>query len=148
MRISAKGRYALAALMEISRRSCAGEIVSVVSIAEHLGVSKIFLEQAVSLLKKSGVIRSTKGSKGGYQLVREPEDITVLEALSNIENTLLEKNDHDVLKKAPITDTAIHSALFDKLDKAVEDCLSGITIRDLIDCADRQNDVQSFMLNI
>ncbi|MCL2297359.1 MAG: Rrf2 family transcriptional regulator [Proteobacteria bacterium] len=148
MRISAKGRYALAALVDIARQTQKGEIVSVVSISERLGISKIFLEQTATLLKKSGIIKSTKGAKGGYQLTREASRISALDVLAAVENTLLEKTDDTVSAQSPATEAALREKVFDRLDKAIEACLSGVTIQDLLECADRHNGEQAFMLNI
>jgi Rrf2 family protein len=148
MRISAKGRYALAALMEIARQTMSGEVISVVSISEKLGISKIFLEQTVSALKKGGVIQSTKGARGGYQLTRAARLISTLDVLAAVENTLLERADSTVADQAPATETALREKLFDPLDRAIENCLAGVTIQDLLECADQQNDAQAFMLNM
>jgi len=147
MRISAKGRYALAALMEIARQTRVGEVVSVVSISEKLGISKIFLEQAVAALKREAIIVSTKGARGGYQLAREARAITTLEVLSALENTLMEKADSTVSGPSPSTEAALRM-VFDKLDQTIAACLSGVTVQDLLEYADRQNDEQAFMLNI
>lgn len=77
MRVSAKGRYALAAIVEIASQTRSGGIISVINIANTLDISKIYLEQVLSQLKKRGIIFSLKGSRGGYQLAREPRSITV-----------------------------------------------------------------------
>ncbi|MCL2309902.1 MAG: Rrf2 family transcriptional regulator [Proteobacteria bacterium] len=148
MRISAKGRYALAALVEIARQTQRGEIVSVVSISERLGISKIFLEQTAVSLKKSGIIQSIKGARGGYQLTRAANKISALDALAAVENTLLEKTGDTVSAQSPATETALREKVFDRLDKAIETCLSDVTIQDLLECADRQNSEQAFMLNM
>ncbi|MDR2174021.1 MAG: Rrf2 family transcriptional regulator [Burkholderiales bacterium] len=148
MRLSAKGRYALAALVEIARQTQRGEIVSLVSISERLGISKIFLEQTAALLKKSGIIKSTKGAKGGYQLTREASRISALDVLASVENTLFEKADDTVFSQSPATEAALREKVFERLDKAIEACLSSVTIQDLLECADRQNSAQAFMLNI
>ena len=148
MRLSAKGRYALAALIEIARQTQKGEIVSVLSISEKLGISKIYLEQVATALKKSGIIQSTKGARGGYQLAQEARAITALNVLAAVENTLMEKSDDTVSEQAPSIEAAMRALVFDKLDRAVEACLSGVTIQDLMEYADRQNNEQAFMLNM
>ncbi|MCL2011816.1 MAG: Rrf2 family transcriptional regulator [Cystobacterineae bacterium] len=148
MRISAKGRYALAALVEVARQTQKRAVVSVVSIAERLGISKIFLEQIALLLKKGGLLQSTKGAKGGYQLAREANKISAFHVLSIVENTLLEKTDNTVLEASPTTEAALREKVFNPLDKAVEACLSRITLQELLEYADLQNNEQAFMLNI
>ena len=147
MRISAKGRYAFAALIEIARQTGIGEVASVVSISEKLGISKIFLEQTVAALKKNAIIQSRKGARGGYQLARGARAITALNVLSAVENTLMEKAENTVSGKSPSTEAAMRM-VFDKLDQVIEDCLSAVTLQDLLEYADRQNSEQSFMLNI
>jgi Rrf2 family protein len=148
MRISAKGRYALAALIEIAQQAKLGEVVSVVSISEKLGISKIFLEQTVAALKKDAIIQSRKGAKGGYQLAREARTITALDVLSAVESTLLEKADSTVSEQSPATETAMRKMVFDRLDQAIKASLSGVTIQDLLEYASQQNSEQAFMLNM
>lgn len=148
MRISAKGRYALAALVEIAHQAKLGEVVSVVSISEKLGISKIFLEQTVAALKKDAIIQSRKGAKGGYLLAREARTITALDVLSAVENTLLEKADSTVSEQSPATETAMRKMVFDRLDQAIKASLSSVTIQDLLEYAGQQNSEQAFMLNM
>jgi len=148
MRISAKGRYALAALIEIGKQTRNGGMASVISISETLGISKIFLEQVVALMKKADLLLSAKGAKGGYQLAEPPRNITVLSVLGAVENLLFEKSNDTVLEMAPATENALRINVWNKLDAAIEDCLSGITLQDLIESAAQQNSDHSFMMNI
>jgi Rrf2 family protein len=148
MRISAKGRYALVALIEIARQSRTGELAPVISISERFGISKLFLEQAAALLKKSGIISSVKGARGGYQLAKEASAITVLDILQAIENTLFEKSDETVSETSPATEAALREKVFKPLDSAIESALSLVTVQTLLDYADEQTTEQSFMLYI
>ena len=68
MRISAKGRYALAAAISMARQYGTGEHITAISISEKLGISKIYLEQVFSLLKRAGLVNTVKGAQGGYAL--------------------------------------------------------------------------------
>ena len=45
MKISAKGRYGLAAMTYLARNYEAGTPITIISISEKLGISKIYLEQ-------------------------------------------------------------------------------------------------------
>jgi Rrf2 family transcriptional regulator, cysteine metabolism repressor len=148
MRISAKGRYALAALMQIANKNDVAEPVSVISISEALGVSKLFLEQVVTALKKGGLITAVKGAKGGYQLSRYPSEITAMDVLKSVENALFETSQNEMLEQAPIVSNALSTLIFTPLDKSIENCLSGVTLRDLLDYVLEHGDNQSFMLYI
>ncbi|MDR0812462.1 MAG: Rrf2 family transcriptional regulator [Oscillospiraceae bacterium] len=148
MRVSAKGRYALAAVIEIARQSQNGELVSVVSVSDRLGISKIFLEQAIALLKKGNVLVSTKGSRGGYHLARGLSEITALDVLQLVENALFEEFDQTTGANAPEIETTLRDVVWNKLDASVEAVLSGITIADLVDYASQQSSDQSYMINL
>jgi Rrf2 family protein len=148
MRISAKGRYALSALIEVARQTYSGEPVSVNSISEKLGISKIFLEQTVAQLKKSEILSSTKGKGGGYRLTREAGKISIRDVLFAVENTLFEKTELTGMERAPANAAAMEQLIFNRLDKAVDDCLLRITVQDLLDFSVQQNADQAFMLNM
>src|SRR5690606_1073070 len=107
MRISAKGRYALAAVINMAQQYDSGECITVISISERLGISKIYLEQVFSMLKRGDIVRSVKGAQGGYQLVRPPEQITVLDVLSAVETSLFETVEDTVPEKAPEIEAAM-----------------------------------------
>ena len=59
MRISAKGRYALASVIHMAQQHHSGESVTLISISERLGISKIYLEQVFSLLKRGELVMLT-----------------------------------------------------------------------------------------
>lgn len=146
MRVSAKGRYALAAVIEIARQAGEGENISVINIANTLGISKIYLEQVLVQLKKGGLIFSVKGSRGGHQLAREPGKITAWDVLLTVENTLVEKADSTVAEQSPAIEMALRTLVFDTLDAAVKTCLERITIQELLDYSEKQRSEQSYML--
>jgi len=149
MKISAKGRYAIAATLEIARQSGGidGEFVSSVSVSKSLGISKIFLEQVLSGLKKAEIVASAKGTGGGYRLAAPPEGITVWDILLTAESGLFEKTDVTAAD-APNIEAALNELVFDKLDAAVRAALKHTTLRELLDCANNQSDAQAFMPNM
>ncbi|HHY65193.1 MAG TPA: Rrf2 family transcriptional regulator [Clostridiaceae bacterium] len=132
MRISAKGRYALAAMIYMAENHESGECITVISISEKLGISKIYLEQVFAMLKKEGLVNSVKGAQGGYQLARNPRQITALDVLSAVEISLFEPTETTVQDKAPEIESAIKSAVFDAMDSAVRDSLEKVTLYDLV----------------
>jgi Rrf2 family protein len=148
MKISARGRYALAATISMAERDTHGEPITVISIAERLGISKIYLEQVFSLLKRGGIVNSIKGSQGGYQLARTPQQITVLDILSAIELSLFEPAESTVGKKAPEIEAAMRLAVLQKLDGAVKNTLSQITLFDLVAEAERHKADNELMFYI
>ncbi len=132
MKISAKGRYALAAAIEMAQSCPPGAYTALVSISERLGISKIYLEQVFSLLKRGGVVNAVKGSRGGYQLARPAKDITLLDILSAVEASLFEENDATVPETAPEIEKALTQTVYKKLDGAIETTLREITLEQLV----------------
>ncbi len=148
MRISAKGRYALAATISMAQDFGKGECITVISISEKLGISKIYLEQVFSLLKRGGIVSSVKGAQGGYMLTRMPNQISVYDVLSAVESTLFEATEDTVRKKAQHIDAAMQALVFSSLDASVKTSLEKISLDDLVHEADKQGDGQGFMFFI
>ncbi|MDR2088070.1 MAG: Rrf2 family transcriptional regulator [Clostridiales Family XIII bacterium] len=148
MRISVKGRYALAAVTVIAQRAQSQENVTVSSISEELGLSKIYLEQVFSQLKRDGLLLSVKGPRGGYRLARAPSKITAWDVLTALESSLTEKTENTVGDSAPEIETALRSIVFGPLDDALRSRLSEITLREILDFSDKQRTQQAFMLNL
>ncbi len=148
MRISAKGRYALAAVINMAQQYNNGEYITVISISERLGISKIYLEQVFSMLKRGEIVKSVKGAQGGYQLVRMPGQITVLDVLSAVETSLFEAAEDTVPEKAPDIEAALRSYVFDTMDKSVNDALSRVTLEDLVTEAEKHKQERSIMYYI
>ena len=87
MKVSTKGRYGLRAMIDLALYS-QNDQVPLVSIAERQDISKSYLEQVFSTLRKAGLVTSIKGAQGGYVLASDPEDITVGMILRALEGDL------------------------------------------------------------
>lgn len=148
MRISAKGRYALAATIYMAQQHSNDEYIPVINISEKLGISKIYLEQVFSLLKRGEIVNSVKGSQGGYQLAKSPAILTALDVLESVEMSLFEMTDATVKEKAPDVDAAMDLGVFQKLDSSIRKTLSGITLEELVFEAERQRGDQGYMFYI
>ena len=76
MKLSKKSRYGLRALIDLAVNSRT-ELVSLGSIAQRNDISAQYLEHVFSALRKGHIVKSMKGSQGGYFLERDPKEITV-----------------------------------------------------------------------
>lgn len=76
MKISTKGRYALRLMTDVAVHGGEG-FVSLKDVAERQQISMKYLEQIAGTLSKAGLLRSSRGAQGGYQLTRAPKDYTV-----------------------------------------------------------------------
>jgi Rrf2 family cysteine metabolism transcriptional repressor len=88
VKVSAKEQYGLRAMAELAQQYGAGP-VSLGDIAQVQGMSLDYLEQIVPDLRDAGLLNSTRGAKGGYELTRPPDQITVGEVLRALSGEIL-----------------------------------------------------------
>ncbi len=86
MKLSKKSRYGLRALIDLAVNSRT-ELVSLGSIAQRNDISAQYLEHVFSALRKAHIVKSMKGSQGGYFLERDPKEITVAQIVEALEGT-------------------------------------------------------------
>ncbi len=85
MKLSAKTEYACIAMLELAICYDAGEPVRIRNIAEGHGIPARFLVQILLQLKGAGLVNSTRGAAGGYQLAKSPERISLGEVMGVID---------------------------------------------------------------
>ena len=148
MRISSKGRYGLSAMICMAESYGSDACVTIVSLSERLGISKIYLEQVFSLLKRADLVLAIKGAQGGYKLSRPPQNITVYDILRALEQSLFEKTADSVSKKAENIENAMRTQVFSALDDAVAGVLKQLSLYDLLMEAEKQRQDAGFMFYI
>lgn len=90
MRISAKGEYAIRAMLDLSLsyREDPDHLVPIQDVARRQGIPQRYLEQVLLFLKRAGFLASKRGSAGGYHLVRPPREVSVGDVLRVVEGSL------------------------------------------------------------
>ena len=71
LHFSTRGEYGVRLMVELTRHYGTGP-VSLAEMAEHEDLPRPYLEQLVSSLREAGLVRSTRGARGGYELARDP----------------------------------------------------------------------------
>ncbi|MCT0225897.1 Rrf2 family transcriptional regulator [Synechococcus sp. CS-1328] len=79
MAFSAKTEYGLVALIDLAAAYATGELLQTGEICRRHGMPERYLEQMLTALRKGGYLSSIRGPRGGFQLVRSPEQITIAE---------------------------------------------------------------------
>ncbi len=85
MRIAAKTEYACIAVLELAVHWTDGEPIRANDIAETNGIPSRFLVQILLQLKNAGLVTSTRGALGGYQLALPPGEITLGNVIAAME---------------------------------------------------------------
>ncbi len=131
MMISTRGRYALRILADLAENENGGT-VTLREAADRQEISEKYLESIVKDLVRGRLVEGTRGKGGGYRLARPAEEIGVLEVIRLTDGTLApvaclaEGSD-----PRPRAENCRTLPLWEGLDKAVRDYLSGWTLRDL-----------------
>lgn len=87
MRITYKGDYALKALLDLTLHY-EQKLSTINDVAKRIDAPVKFLEQVLLDLKKGGFVESRRGNVGGYQLAKDPADITIGEVVRFIDGPI------------------------------------------------------------
>jgi Rrf2 family transcriptional regulator, cysteine metabolism repressor len=88
MMFSTRSEYGVRVMIQLARRRGSGPVpLTEIAAAESLPLA--YLEQLVSRLRKADLVSSTRGAHGGYELSRDPVDITMAEVVRALEGSLI-----------------------------------------------------------
>src|SRR3990170_2096661 len=87
MRISTKIRYRARAMLELAARYGEGPI-DLKEIAKKEDISLKYLEQVIIPLRTAGLVKSVRGSKGGYSLAKPPSEILLNDLVEVLEGPM------------------------------------------------------------
>lgn len=126
MQPSSRVEYALLALLEIASQPDPKTPVTIVEITAKQQIPDRYLEQILTSLRRSGIIQSQRGAKGGYVLSRAPWQITLMEIINSVEG---EQGDRSSSMSTP-DKTLIHE-VWQQAQSASQSILSRYTLQDL-----------------
>lgn len=133
MKISTKGRYALRMLLDLAEHQNCG-FIALKDIAERQNISKKYLEQIIPIFNKSGMLKTNRGSQGGYQLAKTPDKYTVGEILRLTEGSL---SPIACVEEDPITcersGECATLPVWQGLYRVINEYLDSITLQDILD---------------
>ncbi|HAY79296.1 MAG TPA: Rrf2 family transcriptional regulator [Planctomycetaceae bacterium] len=130
MNISAKTEYACLAVLELAIHFGSPEPVRLKVIADKHGIPARFLVQILLQLKGAGMVGSTRGAAGGYQLVRPPAEITLADVMAVIDGS------SGTVASAIGQPTQASEALlyeWQKVADVQQDMLRGVNYADLVE---------------
>ena len=136
MKLSTRSRYSTRIILELARHEGAAPIqVSELSRRQRIPVK--YLEQLIRTMKEAGLVKSTRGSKGGHQINCPPEEITVGQIVRLFEG----QSDLVVCvgmpEKCDMADECIVRSVWLDATKAMYEKLDKITIADLLKPTER-----------
>jgi len=134
MKLSTKGRYGLRAMLDMALIEEEGPIASH-TIAQRQEISERYLEQLLIPLKQAGLVKSVRGSQGGYILGRAPKDISVGDIIRVLEGPLapvdcVNELNPDDCKRA---DTCVTRMIWAKVRDSISEILDSYSLQDLVE---------------
>jgi Rrf2 family protein len=124
-----------------------GPPVSSRDLAELQGVSSSFVAKIFPKLEKAGIVRSSEGVRGGYQLAKAPEEISILEVVDAIEGRKPLYDCQEIRGRCAVFAgspprwatggvCAIHAVIL-RAEKAMRDSLASQSLADVMQVFDR-----------
>ncbi len=130
MKLSTKGRYGARAALELALRYGGGPVM-VREIADCQNISERYLEHILNALRASGIVRSTRGAHGGYELAKPPETVTLGDVVRSLEGPLdIVACTHD--GDCERADMCVTMNIWRDVRNAVESVLDGVTLEELV----------------
>lgn len=132
MKLTARSEYALLALTYLARHQVEG-YTSIDTIASAQGIPPKFLEQLMLALKRGHFLRSAKGQKGGYQLAKKPDQISLAEVIRLFDGALAptESVSENFYESTPIEKEKKLTKVFKDIRDYVSQKLEKTTIADI-----------------
>ncbi|HUY98851.1 MAG TPA: Rrf2 family transcriptional regulator [Thermomicrobiaceae bacterium] len=134
MKVSTRGEYGMRAMVSLARMYGQGP-VPLTAIAADSAVPATYLEQLIGPLRRAGLVMSTRGAHGGYQLARPPEEVCVGEVYRVMEGPIApmscvtEDGDADL---CPMIDGCATRAVWVKVRDSIAEALDSTTLADLL----------------
>lgn len=133
MQVSQKTRYALRAVFELARLHGQGPI-RIADIAKSQAIPPRFLEGILHQLKQGGLLRSVRGARGGYELARGPEEVSVGDLIRLIEGPIAPAAciNEDNPEDCPLFDNCVFLGLWKRAAEALSGVYDGTSFADLV----------------
>ncbi|HEY8499011.1 MAG TPA: Rrf2 family transcriptional regulator [Clostridia bacterium] len=133
MRLSRKSEYALLALVDLACHYQKGT-AKIIEISERNGIPKKYLEQIFLQLKGAGYVRSVRGAGGGYELAKNPAEISLAEIIRLIDGPLASVGSASLyfFEHTPIERNEKLLRVFKEIRNIVADKLENTTLDHLI----------------
>ncbi len=132
MKLSTKTRYGTRALLELALREGQGPVF-LKDIAGSQQISLAYLEHLIAPLISGGIIRSTKGPKGGITLAKKPGDIKMIEITHLLEGSLAPVECVDHPEACERSKKCVTRDIWGELKEAMDGILAATTLQDLVE---------------
>ena len=134
MKLTTKGRYAVAAMADLAAFG-GGGVTALSEIAERQGISLSYLEQLFARLRRAGLVESVRGAVGGYRLAAAPADIRVASVIAAVDEEIRTTacNAAAHLGCQGTSARCLTHDLWDELGRQIDIFLNAVTLADVVE---------------
>ena len=144
MKLSTRTRYGTRALLELALRKDEGPVF-LKEIARQQAISLAYLEQLVSPMVGAGLLRSTKGPRGGVSLAKSPEDINLSEVTRLLEGTTAPVECVNNPEACERSASCVTRDVWSQLNDVMDEFLQSKTLQDLVNEQKKKDQSESSM---
>jgi Rrf2 family protein len=130
MKITSRTEYGLRAMVYLAGRRGDGP-APLAEIAGREGIPGPFLERILGSLRDAGLVRTTRGARGGYALARSPERVAVADVVIALEGPLTLVDCVRPDRSCVHAEGCASRVLWRRLDDVITETLAGVSLADL-----------------
>lgn len=134
MRITTLAEYGVICALHLARRADEGPVTGR-ELAELERLPADYVEQILLRLRRAGLVRSTRGARGGYALARDAEQISIRDVIEASEMTTFDLHcvSHPVgEERCSSSQTCSIRPVWMLLQRKIDDVLAGVRLADLL----------------
>lgn len=147
MKLSTRARYGTRALLDLALH-WGNEPVQLKDIAFRQDISLPYLEQLIAPLTRAGIVRSTRGARGGVQLARHPREIKLSETTQLLEGSITPAECTENPECCPRSGVCATYDLWSEMKRAIDEVLESTTLQDLAERQKRKEQTEQAMYHV
>ncbi len=128
MKLTTRGHYSVKALLDLSLQPGYGP-TSVKTIAQRQDLPAPYLEKLLMEMRRCGIVKSIRGSQGGFQLAFRPEEISLGKILESVGESIEPLSNYT--PDTNIAEDWVTFSLWQRLHQKLKEALYSITLADL-----------------
>jgi Rrf2 family protein len=147
MKLSTRGRYGLRALLDLAVHQGEG-MVLLKDIARRQEVSLPYLEHLITPLIAGGLVKSTRGARGGVLLLKPPAEVKLTEVVQLLEGSIAPVDCVNNPRVCSRSASCVTRDIWMQIKDAIIQVLDSTTLQDLAERQRRKEQTETGMYHI
>ena len=147
MKLSTRGRYGVRALLDLAVHEGEG-LVLLKDVARRQEVSLPYLEHLIAPLIAAGLVKSTRGARGGVLLLRSPSEINLGEIIQLLEGSIAPVDCVNDPKLCHRSGSCVTRDIWIEMKIAMSQVLDSTTLQDLVERQRQKRQIETGMYYI